>query len=572
MHYDVAIIGGGPGGSTTAGFLRKHDPDIKVLVLEREKFPRDHVGESLLPPICNVLDELGCWDKMEAANFPIKLGATYRWGKNPELWDFEFVPRSEFKDEPRPAKYEGQRRWTAFQVDRSIYDDILLRHAEELGAEVREETRVVKIRCEGDRITGLELDGGEVVTADTYIDASGHSGILRRTLGVESEVPTALQNIAIWEYWQNAEWADTTGVGGTFIQIYSVGYGWFWFIPISPTRTSIGFVTSAKYFKESGIRPQEFYDKAISEEARITGLIANATREGELHTTKDWSFVSSRMSGENWMLVGESGGFADPILSAGLSLTHTAAREAAFTILEKRCGTDWAWLREQFDRGQTRRVGNHIRFADYWYTANGQFKDLQEFTAEIAASNGLDLAPDKAWAWIAQGGFIDEEMTLGLAGFSVDQVKVLSRILTDSEPVDYVKGNNIFRLNLMGAKKVDRAVYAAGKVERRPCYIRGNKTLPSVAVIDLVIHVLNHWSTRPDMDKGLRHIADDHKDNDLFVGAVLAQFENALESMVSDGWVSAYYEPSIAMTPLPGSLTVLKWLSGELTEAAPATP
>src|SRR5471030_1039549 len=79
VHYDVAIVGGGPGGSTTAGFLKKFAPDCEVVILEREKFPRDHVGESQLPPISRILDEMGCWDKVEAADFPIKIGATYRW-------------------------------------------------------------------------------------------------------------------------------------------------------------------------------------------------------------------------------------------------------------------------------------------------------------------------------------------------------------------------------------------------------------------------------------------------------------------------------------------------------------
>ena len=108
LHFDVAVVGGGPGGSTFATILRKYAPNLSVLVLERETFPRDHVGESGLPPICRVLEEMGCWDKIEAANFPIKIGATYKWGKRKELWDFEFFPGAMFQDESQPAKYEGQ--------------------------------------------------------------------------------------------------------------------------------------------------------------------------------------------------------------------------------------------------------------------------------------------------------------------------------------------------------------------------------------------------------------------------------------------------------------------------------
>src|SRR5437762_1045498 len=108
---DVAIIGGGPSGTTTACFLKKYDPSLEVAIFERETFPRDHIGESLLPPISAILDEMGVWDAVDSAGFPIKIGATYRWGKHPELWDFNFLPPSEFTDEPRPAHYAGQRRW-----------------------------------------------------------------------------------------------------------------------------------------------------------------------------------------------------------------------------------------------------------------------------------------------------------------------------------------------------------------------------------------------------------------------------------------------------------------------------
>src|SRR5277367_4166086 len=95
-QFDVAIIGGGPAGSTVGCLLKKYDPKLRVVIFEREVFPRDHIGESLLPPISAILSEMGCWDAIEAANFPIKIGATYRWGKQPELWDFDFIPREQF--------------------------------------------------------------------------------------------------------------------------------------------------------------------------------------------------------------------------------------------------------------------------------------------------------------------------------------------------------------------------------------------------------------------------------------------------------------------------------------------
>ncbi len=133
-HFDVLILGGGPAGSTLGSLLKKYSTGLRVLIVEKEKFPREHVGESQLPPISAILDEMGCWEKVEAANFPIKIGVTYTWGQTTEPWDFEFLNLDDVReDEARPAGYQGWRKQTAFQVERSIYDKILLDHAAGLG-------------------------------------------------------------------------------------------------------------------------------------------------------------------------------------------------------------------------------------------------------------------------------------------------------------------------------------------------------------------------------------------------------------------------------------------------------
>ena len=141
-----------------------------------------------------ILNEMEVWDKVEAADFPIKVGGVYRWGQTDEHWPLDFIPRADLKEEPRPAKFVGQRQVTAFQVDRSIYDEILLDHAAEFGCEVFEQTKVTQINTEGDRVTSLQIqrkDGStEEVTAKYFVDASGNSGMLRRKMGVEVDSPT----------------------------------------------------------------------------------------------------------------------------------------------------------------------------------------------------------------------------------------------------------------------------------------------------------------------------------------------------------------------------------------------
>ncbi len=548
--YDVAIIGGGPSGSTVGCLLRKYNPDLKVIILERELFPRDHIGESLLPPISPILVEMGCWDKIEAANFPIKIGATLRWGKKPELWDFEFFPAESFKDEPRPAKFEGQRRLTAFQVDRAIYDDILLNHASELGCEVRQGTKVKIVHSAGERVSGLELDSGQIITARHYVDASGNSGILRRAMGVKCDYPSTLQNIAIWAYWQNAEWAVRIGVGATRIQVRSIGYGWLWFIPLGPTRTSVGLVLPAEYFKKLGKRAEEIYREALLEDPEISKLLKKAVSENQVQTTRDWSFLAEKQAGANWFLVGETAGFADPILSAGVTMAHIGAQQAAYTILEMDRKTHQAdWLIEQFSRRQKRRISTHISFADYWYTTNAQFKDLKEFTAELARVNGLDLSPDKAWRWLAQGGFIDEDLTVGAGGFNLLSIRSSSEFLTELSTDSPLEEMNVLSLNLEGATLTDCAGYAEGKVSRFPSYVRDGKTLPMRGHFGVLVQLLQSESRLPKIVEFMAQMAKDRA-HDPVAMTFLSMLPEAMEGMIRDGWIRASYDPKLARAKL----------------------
>jgi flavin-dependent dehydrogenase len=536
---DVAIIGGGPAGTTTGTLLKKYNPDLKVLIFEREKFPRDHIGESLLPPTSTVINEMGAWDKIEAANFPIKLGATYRWGKNPELWDFDFIPVERFKEEPRPAPYRGIRTATAFQVDRSVYDTILLDHAKEMGCEVRQETKVASVSREGDRVNGLVLADGETITARHYVDASGNSGILRRAMGVECDYHPNMQNIAIWDYWQNAEWAVNIGVGGTRIQVRSLPYGWIWFIPLGPTRTSIGLVIPVEYYKSSGKKPAELYEQALKEETTYSALLAKATSEGNLTTTKDWSFIADRSYGENWYLVGECAGFADPILSVGVTMAHVSGRQLAYTINAIESGGNAAWLMKEFDSRQRQRIQTHIRFGDYWYTANEQFKDLKEYTTKLANAVGLELSPEKAWDWIARGGFIDEEATVGLGGFQLPSLKGSKDFLADLKYDSPLETNNVFKLNLSGATTKLVAMYFDGRVTATDCYERDGKVLPMTGAIPLIMEILEKESEMGKIHQRLVEVGQQNRENAYFMNKVLPQVATSMEGMVLDGWLIA---------------------------------
>lgn len=553
-HYDVAIVGGGPGGSTTGGILRKYDPAIRVLIAERAKFPREHVGESQLPQIGEILHELGVWDAVESAGFPIKIGATYLWGRSPELWDFNFVPPDRFQTQARPAPYAGQRRSTALQVERALYDEILLNHAQKLGCDVRQETGVTKVHHADDRVTGLDLSDGTRVTADHYIDASGHPAIIRRALGVPIDCPTALKNVAAWDYWDNAAWADSIGVGGTRVQVISVGYGWIWFIPLGPTRTSIGLVCPASYYIASGKTMPELYDLALASSERIQGLIKNATREGKVRTTNDWSFVSERTAGPNWMLVGESAGFADPILAAGLTLTHVGGREAAYTILaERQGGFDANWLRHHYHLNQIRRVRQHMRFAEFWYSANGQFTDLQDHCREIAQESGLTLDAKKAWAWLAQGGFTNDVLGQAvIGGFDVGSMKRVTEMFAEEDLPWQTNDRNVFRLNLDGATRERVPDYRNGQVTAVDCYLKAGRRLPLTGLSLLLVSILQKTSDAATLVNSLIAYARQHfKAPDD--SAVVRQSLHLLEVLIGEGWVDAAHDPARPSLHLDGS-------------------
>ena len=559
MNCDVAIIGGGPGGSTLGTYLKKYNPALDVRIFEREIFPRDHVGESQLPIISYYLDEMGVWDKVEAAGFPIKIGATYKWGRTKELWDFDFIAGGALRDEARPALFEEQRRFTAFQVDRAIYDKILLDHATSLGCEVHQGVKVSKVHADGNVVTGLQLESGERVTASYYLDASGNAAIMRRALGVNVEYPTNLQNIAVWDYWDNAEWAEHIGVGGTRIQVMSLAYGWIWFIPLGPTRTSIGLVVPAEYYKKTGKRPEALYREALQDEARVAYLIRGATSENKLTTTKDWSFLASRLYGDNWFLVGECAGFADPILSAGLSITHAGAREAAFTVLELLRGKqDAHWLKEEYQKLQINRVRNHIRFADYWYSANEQFVDLKEHTRKIAELNGLDLSPEKAWDWIARGGFIDDDLTAGTAGFSLSAIKGLATYMTPMEIDSPLSTNNVFKLNIAGATFIRRASYESGAVKQYDAYERDGKLLPLIGVFEVIVQILERQSTLNGIGRELHELNLANPGNKAFKTFILDQVPIAFEALIAGGWIVPSHDPTVPLAPA-NQFVPMKW-------------
>lgn len=546
LRTGVAIIGGGPAGSTVGCLLKKYAPTLEVTIFERERFPRDHVGESQLPAITWILEEMGVWDKVEAAGFPIKLGGTYRWGATDELWHLNFIDPGTFESLPRPAPLTPQRRQTAFQVDRARFDQILLDHAEAMGCQVLREARVSNVNHAEGYVTGLVVEpkDGEPfeVKARTYVDASGETGVLRRAVAVPTEFPTSLRNIAFWDYWQQAEWAERAGDSATRIQVMSLGWGWLWFIPISDTRTSVGLVLPAEHFKRLGKRPEEVYLEAIEAEPLIKELTSKATREGHFSATKDWNFLAESLTGENWFLTGDSCGFADPILSAGMTLAHTSGRRVAYSILElQRKTQDARWIRDQYSEGHRHQIRHHMQFAEFWYAGNGRFTDLKEYCSELARSSGLELNAEEAFRWLATGGFALDTIGVPMAAtFPMSGVKHMTTQLTGQEAESILAGMNTVQRQVEGMTETTFAHYENGRVKPTPCLVRDGRKLPFDGAFALL----------------LNRMADPIEIDALIAACVAASGGKApahpplaqlllesLEALIAEGWAKAWHDP-----------------------------
>jgi len=316
--HDIAVIGGGPGGSTVATLCAKIGHD--VVLFERQTFPRFQVGESLVPAVNLTLERLGVLEQMDAHGFPRKHGVQF------------FSP----KGATRPfyftevAEPKMQSTW---QVLRSDFDAMLLRNAESAGVDVRSDTEVLDV-CEADgAITGVEVqnpDGTkEIVKSRIVVDASGQQGLLVRRFGGRTILPD-LQNASIYSHYSQATRDEGIDAGSTLI--YRIDHdSWLWFIPL-PETVSIGLVTPARKLASFGGSREESLDNAIAASEPLSARLAGAKRTMDVLAARDYSYRTSRDGGRGWILVGDALGFIDPVYSTGLYLAMRSAELATGAI------------------------------------------------------------------------------------------------------------------------------------------------------------------------------------------------------------------------------------------------
>ncbi|MGW4826611.1 NAD(P)/FAD-dependent oxidoreductase [Amycolatopsis japonica] len=314
---DVIVIGGGPAGGSAAGLLAKQGLD--VLLLEREKFPRYHIGESLITGCVGVLDELGIREKLDELGFVKKFGGSLVWGQGGR-WNFKFA--------------EGKPEFlNAYNVRRADFDALILARARELGARVLEEATVKETIIEDDRVVGLRYSvrgGGETeARAKMVIDASGQARVLGRHL-TTVDWQEDLRNIAVWSYYQDGESLSGDEAGNIFIE--HVPGGWFWYIPLNDGTHSVGFVTAAANAAESGLDLPALFEAKVAESVHLKRHLSGATRVSAFRNARDWSYVCDRFAGPGWMLIGDAAAFVDPLFSTGVTLAMLAARAVSDAV------------------------------------------------------------------------------------------------------------------------------------------------------------------------------------------------------------------------------------------------
>src|SRR5579871_1900091 len=300
--YDTIIIGGGPGGSTAGAFLAKAGK--RTLLLEREVFPRFHIGESLLPFGNDVLKESGAWPKIETAGFQRKYGAEF-FVSNGSRWQRFWFARGLI-----PGYGE------TFQVERAKFDHVLLDHAASCGCEVRQGCPAKEVTREGDTWR-VKLEDGEV-RARWLIDASGRDAFLGRILGFTKKPMNITKRIATYAHFKGVY--RNPGDAEGHITIVRLEDGWFWFIPLADAKMSVGMVRTLEDLKKFGNTAEEWFMKTVASSSELTRRMNGAERISEFYKTGDYSYHYEQMAFDHAIMVGDAAGFIDPIFSSGVHI------------------------------------------------------------------------------------------------------------------------------------------------------------------------------------------------------------------------------------------------------------
>ena len=320
---DVVIIGGGPAGSTTATLLAQKGH--RVTLFERERFPRFHIGESLIPETYWVLERLNMLEKMKRSHFVKKYSVQFVNANGRHSAPFYF-----WDNKP----HECSQTW---QVVRSEFDQMMLENAREHGVDAREGVHVLEVLFDGTRAVGVRIrdEAGERrdVFAKVVVDASGQAALLQNRFKLRLWDPF-LNKGAIWTYWHGAYRDTGRDEGATMVVQTTSKSGWFWYIPLHGDIVSLGVVAPFDdLFKGRGGHEQTYHEE-VDRCPAIKGRVAGGRRVTGYFATRDYSYRSKTVAGDGWVLVGDAFGFLDPLYSSGVLLALKSGQLASDAIAE----------------------------------------------------------------------------------------------------------------------------------------------------------------------------------------------------------------------------------------------
>jgi flavin-dependent dehydrogenase len=372
--YDVVIIGAGPAGTAAAALLA--EKERRVVVLEREKFPRYHIGESLLPFTYYPLQRLGLIEKMRRSQFVKK-------------YSVQFVSQSGKASQPFyfSSRYDADVAQT-WQVLRSEFDQMLLENARAKGALVHEEITVKELVKDGSRVLGVRAEdksgNAAEYLAPITIDCTGKESFAAVRNGWRVRDPK-LNKVAVWTYYRGALRDPGIDAGATTVA-FVPEKGWFWYIPQHDDMVSVGVVAEGKYLTRDGVRDAEqIFQREIEQNAWIKQHLACGTQEGEYFVTNEFSFHSRYCGVEGLLLAGDAYCFLDPVFSSGLMLALKSGVLAADAVHEALVAKDFS--PERFaDYAATLRQGieNMRKLVYAFYEPNFSFRLLTDKYPHLA--------------------------------------------------------------------------------------------------------------------------------------------------------------------------------------------
>jgi flavin-dependent dehydrogenase len=346
-NYDVIVMGGGPAGSTIASILSREGRS--VVLFEKERFPRHHIGESLMTDTYFTFERMGLLEKMKSSPFVQKYSVQFANPAGKESRPFYFFEANH---------HESAVTW---QVTRAQFDLMLIEHAADQGADVYQETQVKKVLFDGEGACGVEalMKDGSLITfnAKVVVDATGQSAMLSNKFGWRVRDPK-LKKAVLYSYFKGAHREPDLNGGATLVLRTPIGSnGWFWYIPLENDITSVGVVADPEYLvKGRGQDLAKIFHEEIEKVESCRRRVEGATRVDKIYSILDYSYRSTNCAGDGFILIGDAYGFLDPIYSSGVLLALKMAELAADSIHDAFANNDFSGARlgqyqEKLDQG-----------------------------------------------------------------------------------------------------------------------------------------------------------------------------------------------------------------------------